>query len=337
MSIDIAVLKRWIGREQEFMDIIADQPVYALAATLNREIPIPKVGDPIARGAHWLFFQEIFRAQDLGPDGHPKRGGFMPPVPLPRRLWAGGRLRFIKNLKIGDLVTRKSVIRDVKKVDTRFGDMVLVTLRHEIGDEHGVGVWEEQDIAYLEKLDRWATPPESHPRPAMPVWAKTQGVDPVMLFRYSALTFNSHRVHYDYKYATEEEAYPGLLVHAPLVATILMDFAEKQSEKKLKAFTYRARAPLYDIAPFELEGLPSEDGNSARVWAIDDDGGMAMEAEADFEGAQGAAMVQNNHKVAGAEEDYAQHVDMSMEPTIKATWEDGGGSVDDIEIPSGDD
>ena len=321
MTIDLGVLKRWIGREQEFMDIVADQPVYALSATLDRDDSIPRIGDPIMPGAHWLFFQEIVRNDDLGEDGHPGKAGFLPPVPLPRRMWAGGRLRFVKDLNIGDTVTRKSVIKNIKHKNTRAGDAVFVTVAHEIGDDHGIAVWEEQDIVYTPRPDRWDTPPVVHPRPAMPVWVRARKLNPVMLFRYSALTFNSHRIHYDHVYATKEEGYAGLVAQAPLVATMLMHFTEHESEKKLKAFSFRVRAPIFAVESFEMEGLPDDRGDSAKVWAMTSERGLAMEAEADFD--DGESINEEREKI-------AQHVDMSMEPTIDATWEvpDGDETTD---------
>ena len=273
--------KDWIGRTEVRSDQVSAAPVAALAATLDRDDPAPKDGDELPLLWHWLYFLPVYRQSDVGPDGHAKRGGFLPPVPLPRRMWAGGRLTFRAPLRIGERIERKSHIVDVTSKQGRTGPLVFVVVRHEISGAGGVAIVEEHDIVYREapKPEEGAATPAAAPADA--AWSREIRPDPVLLFRYSALTFNGHRIHYDRRYVTETEGYPGLVVHGPLIATLLTDLLRRRRpDARVAAFWFRAVGPLFDTAPFFVRGQPSGEGTSVRLWAANAAGGLAMDATA---------------------------------------------------------
>ena len=238
---------------------------------------------PCRRGGHWLYFLPRAPQSGLGPDGHALRGGFLPPVPLPRRMWAGGRLEFPGTLRIGEAMRRRSVIKDVKEKTGKSGALVFVVLRHEVSGSDGLAVVEEQDLVYREAPDPSAAPPPPRMAPKDAAWSKTIRPDAVMLFRYSALTFNGHRIHYDRPYAVETEGYPGLVVHGPLVATLLMALCQgERPEARLTGFDFRMLGPLFDTAAFTVHGRPTDGG--ADLWAADSNGALAAQATARFAG-----------------------------------------------------
>ncbi len=272
--MDIVHLREWIGREERANDEITRAPVAALAATLDRRDPGPQTGDPLPPLYHWLYFLPVHRQSELAADGHAKRGGFLPPVPLPYRMWAGSRLEFLRPLRIGDRVSRVSRITDVIHKEGRTGPLVFVKVRHEIGNGEGMAVVDEHDIVYRERTGAAAM----KPAPVGQIWERTIHPDDVLLFRYSALMFNGHRIHYDRRYATEVEGYPGLVVHGPLIATLLMDLLRRNAPGVQAArFSFRAVSPLFDTAPFTVCGKPEND--AVRLWAKNAEGGLAMEAE----------------------------------------------------------
>lgn len=281
MSVDINHLKEWIGKTESRSDLAAPTPVEALAATLDRDDAVPKGGDPIPECWHWLYFLPLHRQSEVGPDGHPKRGGFLPPVPLPRRMWAGSRLGFLRPLSVGSEISRISRIADVSGKEGRTGTLVFVRVRHEVSDQHGIALSEEQDIVYRENPRPGDPAPPAKQAPAAHEWIREVDPDAVLLFRYSALTFNGHRIHYDRRYATEVEGYPGLVVHGPLIATLLLDLLRRQRpDARLSRFAFRAMKPLFDIAPFFVCGRPADDGKTIDLWARDKDGALAMEVSA---------------------------------------------------------
>ncbi len=273
-------LHSWIGREEVIDDVATAAPLAGLAATLDRaEGP----GDAVPPGGHWLYFLPRAPQSGLGPDGHALRGGFLPPVPLPRRMWAGGRLEFPGTLRIGEAMRRRSVIKDVKEKTGKSGALVFVVLRHEVSGSDGLAVVEEQDLVYREAPDPSAAPPPPRMAPKDAAWSKTIRPDAVMLFRYSALTFNGHRIHYDRPYAVETEGYPGLVVHGPLVATLLMALCQgERPEARLTGFDFRMLGPLFDTAAFTVHGRPTDGG--ADLWAADSNGALAAQATARFAG-----------------------------------------------------
>ena len=282
MNVDIDQLRPWIGRRSISADSLTPAPLLAFSALLDDEPSVPAPGDPLPPGAHWLYFLEPARQSELGPDGHPKRGGFLPPVPLPRRMWAGGRLEFARPLRIGEAVTRTSEIRDVTLKEGRTGAMIFVVVRHEVAGTDGVALVEEHDIVYREAPQPGAALPPPKPAPSFGLWRRTVRPDSVLLFRYSALTMNGHRIHYDHPYAVGTEGYRGLLVHGPLIATLLMDLCRREGGRALTHFEFRGLSPLIAGEPFTLSGTPKDDG--AELWAAGPDGALAMSANARFAG-----------------------------------------------------
>jgi 3-methylfumaryl-CoA hydratase len=280
---DIAHLKSWVGKTQTIDDLIAVDRIVAMAATLDLD-RAPAAGEPLPPGWHWLFFNGAARQSELGPDGHPRRGGFLPPVPLPRRMWAGGRISISGKLPIGAPARRTSRILSVEAKSGRSGDLVFVTVRHEIAGGQAPALEEEHDIVYRAAPAPGAPAPKPESAPSGATWRREIRPDPVLLFRYSALTFNGHRIHYDQPYVTEVEGYPGLIVHGPLIATLLLDLVARQAPKAgLRRFDFRAKSPLFDTAPFHVNGLPGADGREVRLWAEGPGGALAMEATATLE------------------------------------------------------
>ena len=282
MSLDIDHLKQWIGRTESRTDLFSATPVQGLAAMLDRDDAEPRPGDPVPPCWHWLYsFTPIPRQSMLGPDGHPTRGGFLPPVPLPRRMWAGSQIEFRKPLKVGDTLQRNSTIADVSGKEGRSGSLVFVRVRHEVGNGTQVALVEEQDIVYRDDPKPGEPVPATKPAPAERDFGRTVEPNAVLLSRYSGLTHNGHRIHYDRPYAIEVEGYPGLVVHGPLIATLLLDLLRRNvPEAALATFRFRAVKPLFDVAPFQVCGRRHEDDKTVRLWAEDTDGALAMEATA---------------------------------------------------------
>ena len=271
----------WIGREEARTDSLTATPVAALNALLDRDDPAPAPGDPLPPLAHWLYFLPLHRQSQIGPDGHMSRGEFLPPVPLPRRMWAGSRLEFLRPLPIGAQATRVSRIKDVKTKQGRSGPLVFVTVRHEIAVAGDIAVTDEHDIVYRGESGQAVAAPT--PAPADAAWRREIRPDPVLLFRYSAITLNGHRIHYDHPYTTQVEGYPGLIVHGPLIATLLVDLLRRNAPRAaLRSFRFRALRPLFDTAPFLTLGTPDAENAKARLWTRDAEGAMTMEAEAAY-------------------------------------------------------
>jgi 3-methylfumaryl-CoA hydratase len=274
-------LKQWSGTTETLADRVTTTSLKALAATLDREDPAPQPGDAIPPCWHWLYFLPLHRHLQIGPDGHARRGGFLPPVPLPRRMWAGSRLEFVRPLRVGEAITRTSRIVDVSGKGGRAGPLVFVRVRHEIDDAAGLAVVEEQDIVYRELPKSGEAAPAALSAPTAHDWAREIHPDAVLLFRYSALTFNGHRIHYDRRYVTEVEGYPGLVVHGPLIATLLLDLLRRHMpDAQVSRFGFRAVKPIFDVAPFHVCGQRADDGKTVHLWARDTDGVLAMDATA---------------------------------------------------------
>lgn len=285
--IDIDHLQTWIGRRELRQDEATLVPLQALSATLDRDEAWAR-GDAIPPLWHWLYFLPLHRQSAIGPDGHAQRGGFLPPVPLPRRMWAGSQLRFLEPLRAGQPIERVSTIQDVRLKEGRSGALVFVKVRHDISAQ-GVPVIEEfHDIVYRAEPapGEAPAPVRSAPQPSSlqgPMWSRRITPDDVLLFRYSALTFNGHRIHYDRRYVTQVEGYPGLIVHGPLIATLLLDLLRRERpEARVSAFEFRAVSPIFDVAPFEVCGGLTAPGQAA-LWALTPQGHLAMEATARFD------------------------------------------------------
>ncbi|MBP9931911.1 MAG: MaoC family dehydratase N-terminal domain-containing protein [Rhodoferax sp.] len=276
-------LQDWIGRSEQSSDVATATPYAALSATLNRAGERPATGMVLPPLWHWLYFLPLHPQSDIGPDGHARLGGFLPPVPLPRRMWAAGQFTFHRPLRIGDAMTRTSTIDAVTEKSGRSGPLVFVKVRHEIhgAGEHEPVLTEFHDIVYRGPARPGDVTPPPVAAPAHATWEKHWVPDEVMLFRYSALTFNGHRIHYDRSYATGVEAYPGLVVHGPMVATLLLDLLRQHlPEADLESFAFRAVRPLFDTHPFHVCVSAQADGKHFELWAKDHEGWLSMDATA---------------------------------------------------------
>lgn len=283
VSIDEQYLKQWVGRQERQRDRLTAAPLNALAATLDREERGYVAGSAVPALWHWLYFLPIARQSAIGTDGHPQRGGFLPPVSLPRRMWAGGRLRFHDVLPVDAEVERLSTILDVSHKSGRSGDLVFVKVRHELSHAGDVMVREEQDIVYRDPPRPGDPQPAPQAAPTDPKWSREIVPDPVLLFRYSALTFNGHRIHYDRPYALHEEGYPGLVVHGPLIATLLMNLLRDElPQARVQGFSFRAVRPLFDTRAFRVCAKPEADGRTIQLWAEDADGFLCMDAKVEL-------------------------------------------------------
>jgi len=270
----------WIGRSRSAEDEVTAAPVRALAATLDLPAPATAPGDPIPPAWHWLYFLSAPAQSALGRDGAEAHGDFLPPVELPRRMWAGGSFVFHKPLRVGEYIRRVSTIRSVTRKAGRQGPLVFVTVCHEIAGASGPAVTEEYITVFraAPRPGEAATPTAA---PADAAWRQSVPADPVRLFRFSALTFNSHRIHYDHPYATATEGYPGLVVHGPLQAMLLLELVRAaRPDRPVRRFECRALAPIFDIAGFTVNGTPDDAG--ARLWTADGAGHLGMTGQAAF-------------------------------------------------------
>lgn len=273
----------WIGKQNSTEALVTAYQADALTATLDRDDAPFREGDPIPPGWHLFYIREVVKLRDTAPDGHPKRGDFLPPIDLPRRMWAGTVATYHKPIHVGERIRNVTTIESVTPKTGKTGQLVFLKLKHEIEGEDGVATTEIQDVVYREEAKPGASPPSPPPAPEDAVWSRTITPTPVLLFRFSALTMNSHRIHYDRQYVTEVEKYPGLLVHGPLTFTLLLDlFRQEMPDTPLKGFSVRAVSPLYDIHDFRVEGKPNEDGKSATLWALNHEGILAMIAKAEY-------------------------------------------------------
>jgi 3-methylfumaryl-CoA hydratase len=278
-------LQEWLGKTETLQDTVTSAPVKALAATLDRPDPAPSKGTFLPELWHWLYFLPCALQSEIGVDGHPKRGGFLPPVPLPRRMWAGSRIQWLAPLSVGDEIERISKIQSVTHKAGRTGDLIFVLVQHQISNQHGLALIEEHDIVYRDAPGPNDQPVTPTPAPTNAKWTKTITPDDVFLFRYSALTFNGHRIHYDRKYVTEVEGYPGLIVHGPLIATLLVDLVRQSIPAcTLKNFEFRAIRPTFDIHSFKVSAKPDLEkdpsSKTISIWAEDHEGWLTMQATA---------------------------------------------------------
>ncbi len=278
-------LSNWVGRSETVEDTITAAPVAALTATLDHAAaPVP-AGTPLPPLWHWLYFLPMHRQSEIGPDGHARRGGFLPPVPLPRRMWAGSQFEFHAPVCVGDAVERRSTIADVIAKNGRTGPLVFVKVKHELfcNGAAAPAITEFHDIVYREAKKAGDPDPPPQPAAAGAPWQRRLEPDDVLLFRYSALTFNGHRIHYDRRYVTEVEGYPGLIVHGPLIATLLMDLLRRQApEAEVAAFRFKAVRPTFDGQPMQVNGR--REGDTVQLWAQDHEGWLTMDAVATLKG-----------------------------------------------------
>jgi 3-methylfumaryl-CoA hydratase len=278
-KLDIDHLRQWIGRSQEATDIVTAQLVKGLRATLFQEVGEPVKGDAAPFTVHWCLAQPVFPMSMLGPDGHPARGGFLPPVPLPRRMWAGGEIEFVEPLRVGDESTRTSRIADVQVKTGSTGTLCFVSVEHSISSPRGVAIRERQDIVYREMTAGAPATAKAPPPPPKAQHREMHISDPVLLFRYSALTFNGHRIHYDRDYVTKVEGYPGLIFHGPLQAAFIIEMAAKlRGGSPPKKFTYRGVQPLFEGTEFSINA--NDSGGSMELWTANAEGQPTMKGTA---------------------------------------------------------
>ncbi len=274
-----ADLEAWIRREQKDADTLDLFPARGMAALLDRDPAELRIGSALPAGWHWLYFKPLARQSELGDDGHPRRGGFLPPVTLPRRMWAGGRMRFLSDLQLGDAVERVSTIHSITRKEGRTGPLAFVKVEHRISGPRGVACEEEQDIVYRDAHRAGATGAALDTLHEPTAWREQFLPTAVALFRFSALTFNGHRIHYDHPYATKTEGYPALVVHAPLLALLLLDAALRNNTTHVpENYEYRATSPLYCGEPITLAGAPTASGDAIDLWATDPAGRVGMKA-----------------------------------------------------------
>ncbi len=274
---DIDHLRQWIGRNTQAADIVTAQLVKGLRATLFLPIGEPTAGDAAPFTVHWCLAQPVFPMSELGPDGHPTRGGFLPPVPLPRRMWAGGELEFFDCLRVGDTVTRTSRIADVTMKTGSTGTLCFVSVDHLITTPRGTAIRERHDIVYRDVSPSAPAKPAAPPPPAQ--HRESHMADSVLLFRYSALTFNGHRIHYDRDYVTKVEGYPGLIFHGPMQAALLVEFAAKlHGGAAPKKFSYRGVQPLFEGSEFSVNA--NDTGAGMELWTANTAGQPTMKGTA---------------------------------------------------------
>ncbi|GJM12660.1 MAG: acyl-CoA dehydrogenase [Pseudohongiella sp.] len=275
--------QEWLGKTLTVSDTLTTTPMEALAATLDRADTTFSHGDSLPPLWHWLYFLEPTRQSELAEDGHPNRGDFLPPIELPRRMWAGSRLTFLRPLRAGQSIERTSTIKSVAIKEGRSGKLGFVCVAHELADSEGVLLQEEHDIVYREMPSE-----NSKEKPALkaeqkPDYVRTITPDPALLFRYSALTFNAHKIHYDRDHATKVESYAGLVVHGPLLAIFLLElFAENNPDATLSKFSFKAIRPVFDTESFHACGKKPNESGVTELWIEDNAGNLCMQAQAEL-------------------------------------------------------
>ncbi len=281
MHTDTEQFSSWVGKSQRHTDILTLTPMTAMAATLDKRAMSITQGMELPPLWHWLYFLNPARQSELAADGHPSKGDFLPPITLPRRMWAGSRLDFHQSLYAGERLERISTIKSVSLKQGRSGQLAFVCVGHEVFGENGLALYEEHDIVYRENAVAGAQSTEPKPAPEQADFCKQITPDPVLLFRYSALTFNSHRIHYDREYVTNVEAYPGLIVHGPLLATLLVDtLLENISGSRLRKFEFKAISPVFDLNTFQVCGSQADAQGNCRLWITNHLGALCMDASA---------------------------------------------------------
>ncbi len=274
-GLNTETLNAYVGRSRAEHDVVTANQAQAMAALLDRDPAQLQTGAVLPEFWHWIYFKPAVRQSDLGTDGHPRRGEFLPPIELPRRMWAGGRLQFLQSIAIGDEIERKTEIISVEEKQGRSGSLVVLKLRHLISNETGPCVDEQQDLVYCEipKSDR--LPSQQTVQLDDIDWQEIFAADAVILFRFSALTFNSHRIHYDYPYVTQVEGYRSLVVHGPLTALLLLEVAKRHAKTAPASYEYRALGPLFNDEPITLAGRTKR--SETEVWAVGATGSVAMQ------------------------------------------------------------
>lgn len=281
-DIDIGYLQQWVGKQESSEDDISLFPARALAAALNND-RLPEKGDALPLFWEWMYFLATPRGDETGADGHPAKGGFLPPVPLPRRMWAAGEVESVRALVIGEPATRVSTIESVELKSGSTGTLVFVNVRHEIFQRDELCISQVQNIVYREQPagDGPVALPAGKAAPETFDFTQVITPDPVLLYRFSALTYNGHRIHYDRDYAVSEELYPALVVHGPLLVTLLLELKRaKLADRQIKSFKFRAMRPTFDNQTFNVSG--KVDDGALALWSSDADGFVCMTIKADL-------------------------------------------------------
>jgi 3-methylfumaryl-CoA hydratase len=284
-TLDVEHLKTHVGRTQTATDVLHPGPANLLRLAFGRSEPELREGDPLPPAWLALYFLPRYGPDELRPDGSPRDAGVVPPMPMPRRMFAGERVRVHRPLRLGDAVRRETTLADISHKAGSTGALVFATVVNRVFAGDVLAVEDERRTVFREevKAGERNQAPRRDPAPTGVPWRRRVTPDPVLLFRFSALTFNSHRIHYDLRWATETEGYPGLVVHGPLTTTLLIDFARDSNPgRPIRSYATQARAPLFDVAPFELRGRPTADGRGAELWAVTPEGTIAMSAEVEF-------------------------------------------------------
>ena len=284
-ALDLDDLRSHIGRAQVMTDVLHAGPANFLRLALGRPDPEFRDGDALPPAWLGLYFLPKVASNALRPDGSPQDTGVVPPMALPRRMFAGERVRYHAAVRVGDSVRRETRLADISVKQGGTGTLVFATVTSHVFGPNGLAIEEERRTVFREEVkagERNQAPRRDAAPTGLP-WRRVVTPDPVLLFRFSALTFNSHRIHYDRTWAMDVEGYPGLVVHGPLTTTLLIDFARDQNPgKRIVAFTSQARAPLFDTAPFELRGRPAANGRGSELWAVTPEGTIAMSAEVEL-------------------------------------------------------
>ena len=280
-TLNETYLREWIGNTESVEETISAEPLHRMRATLDMEPKNIEAGEAVPPLWHWAYFLTPVRASELGRDGHPALGNFMPPVSLPRRMWAGGQFKFVNPIRVGERVKRQSTVRDVKLKQGRSGKLCFVEVEHAVLVDDELRFSEVHNVVYRGAKQPGEEQLQAPEAPGDAEWSKEVVPNSTLLFRYSALTFNGHRIHYDLNFCQQVEGYPGLVFHGPLTGTLLLQFAvEKNPGKTLSAYDFRAISPLFDNAAFTLNGRMQ--GDNAIMWACNPDGRLAMKATATF-------------------------------------------------------
>jgi 3-methylfumaryl-CoA hydratase len=283
MAEPLESFKRYIGKSETATDVVTASVLVKFAATLGLENPPLEKGAPVPPGWYGGFFPASHRPSQMRTDGQASGGGIVPPIPLPRRRIGGTRVTFHEPLRIGDDITRVTEISDLRIDDGPSGAMVTVIERNGISNSRGLAIVEERDMVMLSEARAEAAPSTPPPVPAQAKWNQVVEPNPPLLFRFSAIRFNSHRIHYDRDYVTKVEKLPGLVVQSSLISQLMIEMCRKElPARQLKSFDFKSFRQIYDTGKFTIAGNPSADGREAQLWAVDGEGRVAMTATAKF-------------------------------------------------------
>ena len=280
-KVDIDLLRKWIGKIDNVTDYVTPIVEQRYRATLNMDIGNPKDGEPVTSGLHWMLGWNLVKNDELGVDSHPALGEFLPPVPLPRRMWAGSEIKVLKPIRVGDKVVKQSTVADIQVKEGRTGLLCFVTAEYNFLVNDEVTINEKHNIVYRDISKSGGGSGYSKEIPERADLSEKIFMHPTILFRYSAIGFVGHRIHYDHPYTVNEENYPGLIVHGPLQATYLLRAAEKLMGKQVKSFTHKVMAPVFADSEY-MVGVDKMDDGSVSCWGATKEFGVTMRAEAKF-------------------------------------------------------